>query len=490
MAMALPKTITATARAIAAGELTSRTATEAALGRVERDNASLGALLHVDAQGALARADQIDSQRRAGQPLGRLGGVPITLKDNISLVGMPMTAGSRILAGYRPPFDATVAARVSAAGAIVIGKCNLDEFAMGSSNETSAFGPVRNPHDLDRVPGGSSGGSAVAVAAGFGFGSLGSDTGGSIRLPAALCGVVGLKPTYGRVSRYGVVAFASSLDQVGPLATTSRDAARLLGVIAGPCRHDSTCADHSVPDFEAALGRESLAGIRVGVAREHLDGADGLDSAMSRRVRERLERLRDLGADLVDVELPHSHASIAAYYLIATAEASANLARYDGVRFGHRSAAHGGDLEQLIARSRGEGFGREVKRRIMLGTYALSSGYYDAYYRKACQVRRLVHDDFVAAFSHCDLLAGPVSPVTAWRLAEKTGDPLAMYLMDVFTTAVNLAGLPALSMPMPVSAGEMPAGLHLIGRAFDETTLLGVADCLERSDREPGEATP
>jgi len=468
------------AAAIADGSLTSEAITAAVLARIEARNSALGAMLHVDADGAISRARDIDARRQRGETLGPLGGVPLTIKDMISVVGMPLTAASRILSGYRPPYDATVVARLRAAGAVLVGKTNQDEFAMGSANETSAMGPARNPWAIDRVPGGSSGGSAVAVASGMGFGSLGTDTGGSIRLPASFCGVVGLKPTYGRVSRYGVVAYASSLDQVGPFGRSVADVARLLAVIAGRCDRDSTSADQPVADYHASLAQD-VAGLRVGVPREYLADADGLDATIKKRIETTCELLADRGATIVQTRLPHTRQSIAAYYLIATAEASANLARYDGVRFGHRTST-GGALDGLYERSRGEGFGVEVKRRILLGTFALSSGYYDAWYDKACRVRRLIHDDFLAALQQCDVLIGPTSPVPPWKLGEMTDDPVATYLMDVFTTGANLAGLPALCVPLQPADDGLPVGLQLIGRHFDEATLLRVGHVCNREN--------
>jgi aspartyl-tRNA(Asn)/glutamyl-tRNA(Gln) amidotransferase subunit A len=471
-------TLTGCAEAIARGEVTATQVTQAALHRIDQHDPQLNAFLHVDREGALRQAEAVDRAYRAGQSLGPLAGVPVSVKDLIGVQGMPLTAGSKILHGYSPPYDATVVARLHAAGAVILGKTNLDEFAMGSSNENSAFGPVRNPWDLRRVPGGSSGGSAAAVAAGLGHGSVGTDTGGSIRQPAALCGVVGLKPTYGRVSRYGSVAFASSLDQIGPLTRTVRDAARLLQVIGGPDPRDATSLGVEQPDYEAALTGD-VRGLRLGVPREYLQEAEGLDMGVRTRIEQALDVYRQLGARIVEVSLPHTKLSVATYYVVATAEASANLQRYDGVRFGHR-AAEAGTIDELYARTRGEGFGAEVKRRIVLGTFALSSGYYDAYYRKACQVRRLIHDDFRVALQQCDAIVGPTSPVTAWPLGEKTTDPLAMYLMDIFTLATNLAGLPGLSVPTPLHENGLPVGLQLTGRALDEGMLLRLGDAYLR----------
>ena len=472
--------LTACADAIAQGDLSAIAATQAALDRIAAHDGAVHAFVHVDAEGALAQARRVDADRAAGRMLGPLAGVPVSVKDLIGVTGMPLTAGSRMLAGYVPPYDATVTARLKAAGAVLLGKNNLDEFAMGSSTERSAHGPTHNPWNLRHVPGGSSGGSAAAVAAGMGLGSLGTDTGGSIRQPAALCGVVGLKPTYGRVSRYGVVAFASSLDQVGPLTRTVRDSARLLQVIGGHDPLDSTSADVPQPDYEGALNGD-LRGIRLGIPHEYLTDAEGLDDGVRTRIEDALETLQGLGAVLVPVALPHTRYCIATYYVIATAEASANLARYDGVRFGHRAIPVAGEtVDERYARSRGEGFGAEVKRRILLGTFALSAGFHDAYYTKACQVRRLIAQDFTQAFAHCDALIGPTSPVPAWPLGQKTGDPLAMYLTDIFTISTNLAGLPGLSVPTPLHRTGLPVGLQLVGKPFDEATLLRIADAYTR----------
>lgn len=461
------------AESIAAQTSSATAAVTEALATIERCDDAIGAMLSVDGPAALERAATLDAAVASGEDIGPLGGVPVTVKDVISVVGMPLTAGSKILAGYHPPVAATVAARLTEAGAIVLGKNNLDEFAMGSSNENSAFRPVANPWALDRVPGGSSGGSAAAVAAGYGFASLGTDTGGSVRLPAALCGVVGLKPTYGRVSRSGVVAFASSLDQVGPIARTTRDVARVFDVIAGPCSLDATCVDRPFEATEPQLKRD-LNGLKVGVPREFLDDAKGLDEGVAASVRAALSTLEKLGAERVEVSLPHTRFAIATYYVVATAEASANLQRYDGVRYGHRAELGADDdIGTLYARTRAEGFGAEVKRRIVLGTFALSSGYYEAYYDRACRVRRLIHDDYVSALQRCDVLVGPTSPVPAWRAGELTDDPLAMYLMDIFTTGASLAGVPALSVPITPVDG-LPVGLQVIGRHFDEATILAV----------------
>ena len=460
---------------LARGQVSSRELTEACLARIEATDGKVGAFLTVTAEAARAAAAGADARAAAGQRRGPLDGVPIGLKDLFLTRGIPTTAGSRILEGYRPPYDGTVTARLAAAGAVLVGKLNMDEFAMGSSNENSAFKPCRNPWDLSRTPGGSSGGSAAALAAGQCFGTMGTDTGGSIRLPASFCGVVGLKPTYGRVSRYGVVAFASSLDQPGPLGRETWDAAALLGAVAGQDPRDQTSSARPVDDYLAAL-EGGARGLRIGVPREWFQG--GVDAGVEAAVRAALATYQRLGATLVEVSLPHSKYGIGAYYLIATAEASSNLARYDGVRFGLRAQGVRG-LKELYAESREQGFGAEPKRRIMLGTYALSAGYYDAFYLRAQKVRTLIRRDFDAAFERCDVVAGPVAPTPAFRLGEKTGDPLQMYLADIFTITCNLAALPGLSVPCG-QAGGLPVGLQLVGRPFDEAGLLRAARALER----------
>ena len=436
--------------------------------------AALHAFQHVDRDGALARATDLDAPR---QELTRapLAGVPIALKDNMCTTGAPTTACSRILEGYRPPYDATVVRRLRDAGAVIVGKTVCDEFAMGSSTENSAFGGTKNPWALDRIPGGSSGGSAAAVAAGLVPIALGSDTGGSIRQPAALCGVVGLKPTYGRVSRYGLIAFASSLDQIGPLSQTVRDAALVMNVIAGHDPLDATSVDVDKPDYVAALTGD-VRGLRIGVPRHLL--RDGVDADVTAAFDRAIDTFRGAGAIVADVELPHASLAIPVYYLIATAEASSNLARYDGVRYGRRAPAD--TLTGMYERSRGRGFGPEVKRRIMLGTYVLSAGYYDAYYLKAQQVRTLIRRDYDRAFDRVDLVAMPTSPTPAFPLGERVADPLSMYLADVFTVAANLAGLPGISVTCGFSAERLPIGLQLMGRAFDESTVLRAADAYER----------
>ncbi len=461
--------------ALASGAASSRQLTEACLARVAATDGRVGAFLTVTAERALAAAGASDQRRAAGATRGPLDGIPVAVKDLFLTRGVATTAGSRILEGFIPPYDGTAVARLDAAGAVPLGKLNLDEFAMGSSNEHSAFKPCHNPWDLSRTPGGSSGGSAAALAARQCYGTLGTDTGGSIRLPASFCGVVGLKPTYGRVSRYGVIAFASSLDQPGPLGRTCWDVAALLGAIAGPDPLDPTCAARPADDYLSRL-EEGVRGLRVGVPREWFGG--GLQPEVEGRVREALATLQRLGATPVEISLPHSKYGIGAYYLIATAEASANLARYDGVRFGLRAPGVRG-LKELYAESREQGFGAEPKRRIMLGTYALSAGYYDAYYLRAQRVRTLIRRDFDAAFTQCDVVAGPVAPTPAFLLGEKTGDPLQMYLADIFTITCNLAALPGLSVPCGL-AGGLPVGLQLVGRPFDEATLLRTARALER----------
>jgi aspartyl-tRNA(Asn)/glutamyl-tRNA(Gln) amidotransferase subunit A len=473
----LDLSLTDLSRALAAREVSSLEATDAALGRIAATDGKLGAFLAVTADLARERARAADARAAGGRRLGPLDGVPLAVKDIFCTKGVPTTAGSRILEGFVPPYSATVVERLEAAGAVLVGKLNMDEFAMGSSNENSAFGPCRNPWDPARTPGGSSGGSAAAVAARQVFGTLGTDTGGSIREPAAFCGVVGIKPTYGRVSRYGVVAFASSLDQVGPLARTVADAASILQVIAGRDDRDLTSSSRPVDDYGAAL-EGGARGLTIGVPREWLDAA--VEAGVLARVKEALAAYERLGAKLVDVSLPHTKYGIAAYYLIAPAEASSNLARYDGVRFGLRAKDAKG-LRELYGESRRRGFGPEPKRRIMLGTYALSAGYYDAYYLRAQKVRTLLRKDFDRAFERCDVVAGPVTPTVAFRLGEKVDDPLQMYLADVFTVTCNLAALPGLSVPCGLHPKEnLPVGLQLLGRPFDEATLFRAARALER----------
>ena len=439
------------------------------LDRIASHDPALNAFITVTGDAALADAARADERRRAGED-GPLLGVPVAHKDIFCTRGVRTSCGSRMLDDFIAPYDATVVERMRTGGAVMLGKTNMDEFAMGSSNQTSWYGPARNPWDTDRVPGGSSGGSAAAVAAGLTPVATGTETGGSIRQPAALTGLTGLKPTYGRVSRFGMVAFASSLDQAGLLARSAEDVALSLGVISGHDPNDSTSARRTVDDYPAAL-KSGLSGVRIGIVREQFGG--GLDAEVGRLVEEAIRELERLGAKLCDVSLPNSALSIPVYYVVAPAEASSNLSRYDGVRFGHR-ASDPSDLEDLYKRTRGEGFGDEVKRRIMIGTYVLSAGYYDAYYLKAQQVRRLISADFARAFDRVDLIAGPTSPFTAFPVGEKMDDPVTMYLCDVHTGGVNLAGLPALSAPAGFAAG-LPVGLHLMGNYFREDLLLAAA---------------
>jgi aspartyl-tRNA(Asn)/glutamyl-tRNA(Gln) amidotransferase subunit A len=460
-------------RRIESGETTTRALTEAFLSQIEARR-DLNAFITEFRDSALAEAERIDEKIRSGTA-GALAGMVMAIKDIICIKDTRVTCGSHILENFVSLYDATVVRKLREADVVVVGKTNMDEFAMGSSNENSYFGPVRNPHDPERVPGGSSGGSAVAVAANMAMASLGTDTGGSIRQPAALTGVVGLKPTYGRVSRFGLVAFASSLDQIGPFAHTVEDAARVLTVIAGHDERDSTSAPMAVPDFSAALGRD-VKGIRVGVPREYFP--EGLQDDIHQAVTQGIDKLREAGAEIVDVSMPHTDYAIATYYIIATAEASSNLARYDGARYGVR-AEGAGDLEEMYVTSRSQGFGTEVKRRIMLGTYVLSAGYYEAYYRKAQKVRTLIKQDFDRAFESCDVLITPTSPTTAFKLGERIDDPLTMYLSDIFTVSVNLAGLPGISIPCGFDSNKLPIGLQIIGRPFEEERILQVADYLE-----------
>jgi aspartyl-tRNA(Asn)/glutamyl-tRNA(Gln) amidotransferase subunit A len=461
------------------GERSAVEICQAALARIDAQDPALHAFNTVIRERALDRAAQVDrSPDRQRLPLA---GVPVALKDNLCTRGVRTTASSKILEQFVPPYDATAVARLEAAGAVIVGKTNCDEFAMGSSNENSAFGPARNPWAPDRIPGGSSGGSAVSVAAGMTPLALGSDTGGSIRQPASLCGIVGLKPTYGRVSRYGLLAFASSLDQIGPLARTVEDAALALSVIAGADPADATSAPQPVPDLVAGLTGEARA-LRIGVPRALVD--EGVDPEVSAAFRASLEVMAGAGATLVDIELPYAGAAIPVYYLVATAEASSNLARYDGVRYGFRARPPAGGREQslrsMYACTRALGFGPEVKRRIMLGTYVLSAGYYDAYYLKAQQVRTLIRRDYERAFERVDVVAMPTSPTPAFTLGERVSDPLQMYLADVFTVSANLAGLPAISVPCGFTTSRLPIGLQLTGRMFDEATLLAAAHVYER----------
>ncbi len=462
------------------GEVSARELTDHHLSRIQAVEPSVHAYLEVTAERARADADRIDGLRAAGEPLPPLAGVPLAIKDNLCTKGIRTTCSSRMLENFVPPYESTVTERLWQAGGVMLGKTNLDEFAMGSSTETSAFGASRNPWNTDKVPGGSSGGSAAAVAAGECVASLGSDTGGSIRQPAAFCGVVGLKPTYGRVSRYGLVAFASSLDQVGPFTTSVADAAELLQVIAGADPRDSTCLKAPVPDYRAALS-QPVAGLRVGIVRECFE-AEGLDPQVKASVMAAAAQLEALGCELVDVSCPRFNDGIATYYVIAPSEASANLARYDGVKYGYR-AVDAASLAEMTARSRAEGFGDEVQRRILIGTYALSAGYVDAYYKKAQQVRTLIRRDFDRAFDAVDVLLTPTSPTTAFGFGAHAEDPLAMYLADLLTIPANMAGLPAISLPCGFDLAGLPIGLQLITGVLQEERLLQVAYHYEQSAR-------
>lgn len=461
---------------LSSGEISSVELTEAYLQRIEQTDPEVNAYITICRDAALADAAAADKRIAAGD-IDLLTGIPLALKDIFNSEGLRTTCGSKILDNFVSPYDATTVARLKARGAVILGKLNMDEFAMGSSNENSAAGPVRNPWDGERVPGGSSGGSAAAVAARQAVATLGTDTGGSIRQPAAHCGVVGLKPTYGRVSRYGVIAYASSLDQVGPLARDVEDCATLLGAVAGYDPADSTSVDRPVPDYLATL-KDGVNGKRIGLPREYF--IDGLDADVKCAVERAIETYRTLGAEIVDVSLPHTDYAVACYYLIATAEASSNLARYDGVRFGVRRD-EGEGLIGMYQQTRAAGFGEEVKRRIMLGTYALSSGYYDAYYLKAQKVRTLIRQDFLDAFESVDLLLTPVAPTPAFKIGEKVDDPLQMYLSDIFTIPVNLAGTCGLSLPCGLSADGLPIGLQLIGKPFAEDELLQAAWAFENA---------
>jgi aspartyl-tRNA(Asn)/glutamyl-tRNA(Gln) amidotransferase subunit A len=498
-------------RQLAAGEVTSVELTQACLDRIEQYDASVRAFLRVDPAAALAQAEKIDRRRKSGQPVGLLAGLPVAVKDVLCTQGEPTTCASRMLENFRPPFDATAVARLKAADAVLIGRTNMDEFAMGGSNENSAFFPTHNPWDLSRIPGGSSGGSAAAVAARMAPLAVGSDTGGSIRAPAGLCGISGMKPTYGRVSRYGLVAFASSLDQIGPLGQTAEDCALLLEVLAGHDPKDSTSIDLPVPKYSETI-HQPLQGLRLGLVREHF--GEGLDGEVEAAVREAVRVYQSLGATVRELSMPHSRYAVATYYIIAPCEASSNLARYDGVHYGYRSGGqwsgargqgseipHRNDpssfilppsalrlppssdnpLIQMYRRSRSEGFGAEVKRRIMLGTYALSAGYYDAYYKKALKVRRLIRQDFDRAFDEVDLIVGPVTPTPAFKLGERVDDPLAMYLFDLYTVSTNLAGIGGISIPCGFSTSGLPIGLHLQAPPFAEERLLRGAHMFQQA---------
>jgi aspartyl-tRNA(Asn)/glutamyl-tRNA(Gln) amidotransferase subunit A len=472
-------TIAETIEKLARGDTSARAEVERALSSAEKLNDELNAFLEIDRGGALRRADLIDEKIKAGETPApsQLNGISIAVKDNICVRGMQTSCGSRILGPYKPPYNATAIDRLFNAGAVVIGKTNCDEFAMGSSNENSAFGPVRNPWDKSRVPGGSSGGSAAAVAAGIVPLALGSDTGGSVRQPASLCGVIGVKPTYGRVSRYGLVAFGSSLDQIGVFAQTAVDAALALQVIAGRDPHDATTADVLVDDYVGETEKD-IAGLRLGVSQTLL--GEGLDAEVRASIEKAIDAYRALGAQIVDIDLPHAKYAIAVYYIIATAEASSNLARYDGVRYGFR-AEEAPALREMYRKTRDEGFGPEVKRRIMLGTYVLSAGYYDAYYLKAQKVRMLIKNDFATAFAKCDAVLTPTAPSPAFRFGDKVDDPLAMYLNDIYTVTANLAGIPGISVPCGLSAERLPIGLQLLGPYWSEGLLFRLAHAYQQA---------
>ena len=470
-----PRTLAALREEIAAGRTKAVDLASGYYERIEKLNARLNVYLSLTKERAFEQAARIDAMAAKGDPLPPLAGIPVGIKDVLVTRGAPSTAGSKILKGYRPPYDCTAVARLDGAGAVLLGKTNCDEFAMGSSNENSAYGPVRNPVDPRRVPGGSSGGSAAAVAANLAVATLGTDTGGSIRQPASFCGVVGVLPTYGRVSRYGLIAFASSLDRIGPLAANVRDAASLLGVIAGHDPSDATSSQAPVPDY-AAESDQPAAGLHIGVPAEYF--ADGLDPEVRAAVEKGIVALQAAGCSIKPVSLPHTKYAVPTYYLVATAEASANLARFDGVRYGYRSPSSA-TLSDMYSHSRDEGFGAEVKRRIFLGTYALSAGYYDAYYLKAQQVRRLLADEFLRAFAEVDAIVTPTSPFPAFKLGEKTGDPLAMYLADIYTVTASLAGICGVSVPCGATKAGLPVGMQVLARHFGESTAFRVARAVE-----------
>jgi aspartyl-tRNA(Asn)/glutamyl-tRNA(Gln) amidotransferase subunit A len=471
---------------IASGAATATAVAEKHYARIAAedgpDGKGINSFLALSRERAMAQAAKIDAMAAKGDALPPLAGVPVGIKDVLAMKGPPATAGSKILQGYKPPYDATAVTRLESAGAVLLGKLNCDEFAMGSSNENSAYGPVRNPRALDRVPGGSSGGSAAAVAAGFAVASLGSDTGGSIRQPAAFCGVVGVLPTYGRVSRFGLIAFASSLDRVGPFATNVRDAATMLGVLAGQDAKDATSSDRPVGDYVGALAKP-VKGLRIGVPAEYF--GEGLNAEIRAAIERALDGLREAGCVVKTIALPHTRYAIPTYYVIATAEASANLSRFDGVRFGLRAAEDAGPqtLSAMYRETRDQGFGAEVKRRILLGTYALSAGYYDAYYRKAQQVRTLLTRDFLAAFAHVDAIIAPITPTPPWKLGEKTADPLQMYLEDIYSVAASLAGICGMCVPCGETKAGLPIGVQIMGPHFNEETMLRVALAIETAQR-------
>lgn len=457
-------------------EITSKELTQAYLDRIQNLDEKIGSYLHIAADKAVTQAEESDLRLSKGETTSILEGIPLGPKDIYLTKGIPTTCASHILEGYNPPYNGTVIEKCLEQGAIILGKTNLDEFAMGSSNENSYYKVCKNPWDLERVPGGSSGGSAAAVAADLCAASLGTDTGGSIRQPASFCGVVGLKPTYGRVSRYGVIAFASSLDQMGPLTKDVEDAALMMNVMAGHDPKDSTSINTEVPDYTQSL-KQSIKGLKVGIPKEYF--IEGLDPEVDAAIKKAIDQFKDLGADVQEVSLPNTDYATAVYYILAPAEASSNLARYDGVRFGHRAEAK--DLNELYEKTKTEGFGMEVKRRIMLGTYVLSAGYYDAYYIKAQKARTVIRQDFLNAFEKVDILLTPTSPTTAFKVGEKSSDPLSMYLSDIFTISINLAGLPGLSLPCGFDSKGLPIGLQMIGKAFDESTLIKAGHAYEQS---------
>lgn len=470
-------TIAAAADGMRAKDFSSVELTQAVLKAIKEKDTEVKAYLTVDEEGALAGAKEADDRRAAGES-GDMLGIPVAMKDIFNVKGQPCTCASKILEGYIAPFDATVTRKLREAGAIPAGRVNMDEFAMGSSTEHSAFQITRNPVALDRVPGGSSGGSAAAVAGGTAIASLGTDTGGSIRSPASYCGCVGLKPSYGRVSRYGVTAFASSLDQVGPIVKNVEDAAILLGAIAGADPHDQTVLNREVPDYRAALAGASLKGLRIGVPKEYF--IDGCDPEVMASVRKAIDMCANAGAEVREISLPHTEYAIAVYYICATAEASANLARFDGIRYGFRKVGPEATLQSLYDRSRTDGFGKEVKRRIILGTYVLSSGYYDAYYNRALKARTLIRNDFQKAFENCDVIMTPVAPTAAYKLNSTVNDPLKAYLGDIFTVPANLAGICGISVPCGKTSENLPVGLQLLGPAFGEVELLRAAAACEK----------
>ena len=473
-----PKTLSVLREEIAAGRVKATDLANEYYARIEKKNPRLNIYLSFTKERALAQAARVDDLAAKGDPLPVLAGIPMGIKDVMVVEGAPSTAGSKILQGYQPPYDCTAVARIEAAGAVLLGKLNCDEFAMGSSNENSAYGPVRNPVDTERVPGGSSGGSAAAVASNMAVATLGSDTGGSIRQPASFCGVVGVLPTYGRVSRYGLIAYASSLDRIGPFAANVRDAATLLGVIAGHDPKDATSSPAPVEDY-AAESDTSAAGLRIGVPEEYF--GEGLDPEVRAAIEKGIAALESAGCQIKPVSLPHTKYAVPTYYLVATAEASANLSRFDGVRYGYRSP-HSDTLSAMYSHSRDEGFGAEVKRRILLGTYALSAGYYDAYYLKAQQVRRILAEEFLRAFADVDAIVTPTSPFPAFKIGEKTGDPLAMYLADIYTVTASLAGICGVTVPCGVTKAGLPVGMQVLARHLGESTAFRVARAVEAAE--------